>query len=546
MSVIKDLKTYFPDGFTIRDAQRTILDQINDAYKSNKRFIIICAPTGTGKSLVAKALSNSTNEASPEYKDYINTYKAFQLECDGIFTYASEMNQLPSFGAAVLTITKGLQNQYHTMFTDMEILKGKSNYQCKVDEEVDTEVAPCLFTPKLAKECQGKNLCPYFNQRNATLCSKHAVFNYSMYLALPEHLRRRSVIICDEASELEDELVKRFSASIQYKALDLLRIEYEPLISEQNDTIRAWLIGILAKCVDMEEHLLSLNKNKYVKDSEKNKIRLVKTLIRQLSTVEKNWIDCEYVIEKDIKQVTFVPLRVNKVSNQLFDYGDKVVLMSATIIDHKGFAKSLGIDDYQYIEVPSAFDSKKSPINVSNKYWLNFKNLKANLPKICQDIESLLSYHKNEKGIIHTHSMEITDAIKTHLRRSVHRNRLLFREEGINNEYLLKQHQQAPWPTVLISPSLSYGIDLKDDLSRFQIIVKLPFAPLNTKRVKRLFEEDKEWYVDKMLGNFVQACGRSTRSVDDHSITYVLDANLIRVLEQNSNKLPKHFLERFQ
>jgi Rad3-related DNA helicase len=91
---------------------------------------------------------------------------------------------------------------------------------------------------------------------------------------------------------------------------------------------------------------------------------------------------------------------------------------------------------------------------------------------------------------------------------------------------------------------LTYGIDLKDDLARFQIIIKLPFLPLGSKRIKKMFESDKVWYENKMLNAIVQACGRATRSKDDHSVTYILDGNFINVLRNAKNKLPKYFIDR--
>ena len=80
------------------------------------------------------------------------------------------------------------------------------------------------------------------------------------------------------------------------------------------------------------------------------------------------------------------------------------------------------------------------------------------------------------------------------------------------NEDILELHSKDNKPTVLVSPSLTYGVDLKDNLARFQIIVKLPYSPLGSKRVKALFEQDKRWYENKMLVNLIQACGRGTRS----------------------------------
>jgi Rad3-related DNA helicase len=64
------------------------------------------------------------------------------------------------------------------------------------------------------------------------------------------------------------------------------------------------------------------------------------------------------------------------------------------------------------------------------------------------------------------------------------------------------------------------------------------------KRIKKLFDYDKIWYINAMLNNLVQMCGRCTRSEDDFSETYILDGNIVDILLRNSKKLPKYFIER--
>ena len=50
---------------------------------------------------------------------------------------------------------------------------------------------------------------------------------------------------------------------------------------------------------------------------------------------------------------------------------------------------------------------------------------------------------------------------------------------------MYEEHLVSKDPTILVSPSLMEGIDLVDDLSRFQIIVKVPYASLGDKHVKK-------------------------------------------------------------
>ena len=113
------------------------------------------------------------------------------------------------------------------------------------------------------------------------------------------------------------------------------------------------------------------------------------------------------------------------------------------------------------------------------------------------------------------------------------------------NEDILNIHEKSQNPTVLVSPSLGLGVDLKGDLARFQIIVKAAYLPLGDDRIKKMFNQDKQWYINKMLSNFIQQCGRGIRSKDDYCVTYVLDANIFDAVIRNKSKLPRYFLERF-
>ena len=54
------------------------------------------------------------------------------------------------------------------------------------------------------------------------------------------------------------------------------------------------------------------------------------------------------------------------------------------------------------------------------------------------------------------------------------RRRLLETDPEVQRDEFIEEHFKTTKPTVLISPSLHLGLDLKDDLSRFQVIVKVP------------------------------------------------------------------------
>lgn len=535
---------HFPVGYSPTDEQIRIINGIEKAFNSKKKFVICCAPTGSGKSFIAKTLQGLTKPPTDEFRRLITSYDAYKKEFDGGYTYTAECIEEPSFGSFVLTITKTLQDQYQQLFNDITILKGKTNYRCDVDDNFDTELAPCTFAPRIKDQCWIENRCPYYNARNEVLTSTLAALNYKMFFSLPEHVKKKNFLVCDEASELEDEIIRHFSAEVIYEKLDNYGIPYKTLVTDNNQRALNWITELATNILEVLNDLTTKATSKTrpiaLSQSEQIKYTYLKNLHHSLTSLIGLWSKGEYIVEIDAKRVLITPLKADFLSDSIFSYGDKIVLLSATIIDHRNFARSLGIKDYEYIEVSSNFDPKKSPIYVSSKYKLNYKTLKNSLPGVCQQIDQILDHHKNDKGIIHTHTLEITEFIRSR----VNSDRLLFRSTNATNEDILKIHMDNKNPTVLVSPSLTYGIDLSDELARFQIIVKLPFPSLASKRVKQIFENDKDWYENKMLNSIVQASGRATRNKDDYSTTYILDGNFINVVARSKNKLPKHFIER--
>ena len=56
-----NLLQYFPKSFTPRATQINVLSKISQAINDNKKFIIVSAATGSGKSFIAKCIANITS-----------------------------------------------------------------------------------------------------------------------------------------------------------------------------------------------------------------------------------------------------------------------------------------------------------------------------------------------------------------------------------------------------------------------------------------------------------------------------------------------------
>jgi ATP-dependent DNA helicase DinG len=533
----------FPEGYTPSPKQNDVINKIDKAFSKGHKFVIVCAPTGTGKSFLAKTLANVTSAPSKRFKELIESNAAFERDQYGAFQNAEECSQQPSFGAQVLTITKGLQDQYKSLFTESELLKGKQNYICNIDDRYDVDVAPCIFDKKLKDSCILNDKCSYYTQRKTMLLNQFGVLNYSMFMSIPDHVKNKEYIICDEASEIEDELVKRFSRSLNYKVLAKLGFKKSQIPIENYCDFRIWLdsvIDALHKEVNSLKQQMKKHKGT-IPLSDSNRYTLYNNILMQLQSTVDTWDSCEYIIETTEDEVTMKPFKVDRLASHIFDRGEKILLMSATIIDHKTFARTLGIKNFEYIEVETDFKPENAPIYIDRKNKLNYKNLREKLPELKDEIINICKHHKNDKGIIHTHTMQITEYLREH----IDDERFLFRHPGENNESIIRKHIESPEPTILVSPSLSYGVDLKGDLAKFQIIAKASFLPLNDLRIKRLYTEDPEWYANKMLNNLIQACGRGVRSITDICDTYILDAAIYDCIMRNRDKIPKYFLDRY-
>ena len=536
----------FPDKYTPNSAQVKLLKNIDQAFTDGYKFVVCNAPTGSGKSFISKTIGNVSKQPTKEFREIVTNYLAYRRAHGGGYAYEDDCNSEESFGCTALTITKALQDQYKDLFNDVKVLKGKSNYQCEIDDRFTVELAPCLHLPKIKEECWAKNKCPYYEQRNKALTSTFNTLNYNMFFSLPDHLKKRQYLICDEAAELEDQLVKEFSCTINFESLSKMDITMRPFYSRNNMQVVKWIRELVIDLNDKIEELKDITNNtnkvnkKYIIECKKNLIYL-RNLHSKLTLIIDTWSESEYLYETDKKGITFMPLKVDKLSNHLFKYADKVVLMSATIIDPKNFCKSLGIEKFKYVEAESSFDAKNAPIYCNTKLKLNYHNLKRSLPKIANQIKQICEFHKSDKGIIHTHNNTITSFLSDQLNES----RFLAREPGVRNEALLEQHLLNDDPTVLISPSMSHGVDLKGDLARFQIIVKAPYLPTKDKRIEKLMKDNFDWYMNKMLCSLIQSCGRGVRSNKDHCITYILDGAIVESVLNNKHKLPKYFIKRF-
>ena len=546
-----DLIQNFPDKWTPNTAQQFILNELANVLDDERKFIIICAPTGSGKSMIAKTLCNTSSYPTVE----------FQRDCMSGAMYDPNRVSLETHfqrsGCAVLTCTKSLQDQYVTEFTDGKALKGMVNYPCAVNEDHTYQDGICKFVSGQKKICMKEGQCAYINQRALTDCNRSQFFNYSVFMQRSPKVKHKDFIVCDEASELETILVGEYTVAISIEPfMNLVNVEIPP--TPLKKAPRGEYLNWIDECKEICEQQIAIlennwseaqkgnKKKKKIPYQELNRHRKLSEHALKLKTLSETWWDTEYLIENEDDILIFKPYNVDKLADRfLFSYGHKVVLMSATIIDHENFAKTLGIkpNDYHYIEAPSMFDPQKAPIKKVGDFGITYANKRETLPVVSAIAQKLCEVHSGEKGIIHSHSMEILEYVRRAMGGD---KRFLYREDDRTNEDLIKQHKLSTKDTVLVSPSMTHGVDLKGDLGKFQLIMKAPFSPMGDNRIKRKMKEDPQWYTNMMLSTLVQACGRCNRTAADESVTYILDATAWNTIMRNLKRLPEYFRQRLE
>jgi len=523
----------------IRDSQTQAIDFALDSFlNQNKKFVIVEAGTGVGKSAVGYTVAKYLDNQAPK----------------------PESRFLP--GSYFITTQKILQEQYIADFgsgpSPMRSIKSSSNYKCSYNKKNS-----CGESQRLLKVADKKSPffractfnCAYKKAKEAFLAAHEGVSNFSYFLAETYYsgkIQPRNLLVVDEAHNCDMQLSKFIEMSISEKFCNQVLSLKFPKKATQVQTF-AWVKEIYEPKLKLHvahmESILEKYSNlrdkldQFVNLSQKYEMldKHLCKLHRFLEIYEKeNWI--MNLVESDIqksKKIEFKPVCVAPYSRDiLFKNGEKILMMSATILDYKGFCETLGvpIEDAAFISIPSPFPAENKPIIYSGIGKMSSSSIDTTLPKMADAVKVILENHKNEKGIIHCHSYKVAHFLKKNIRSS----RLLMHNSD-NRDEILKKHINSSKPTVLLSPSMTEGVDLKGDISRFQILCKVPYPYLGDKLIRKKMNKWKWWYPLQTAKTIVQSVGRSIRSVDDHAVTYILDSDWIRFYNKNSEYFPLDF-----
>lgn len=539
-----DLSKFIPfDSKEFRPYQEETINKIIDSIDDGNRFTILNAPVGSGKSLIGYVVAK-----------YLNSFEEQTYLCTG---------------------TKILQSQYIEDFTDVQTIKGRMNFECKSEPLLNCSNGMCqthakyfcghkptlkeqweyndLSLPTFPIETENGNIfygdiefdewflsdmCPYWEQKIKGVMLPITMLNYDYIISdsrFANHLPFRKLLVCDEGHNIEKILMRQLETTFSPSAVNN-EVGYS---FEYSHTIVGWAsqFDIVA---DLYKKKIKKTKSDRQMIKMQEKYEKFHLLHRMLEENPENWV---FIQEKKNNHIfyTFKPIMVSEYTGLIFDIAQHVLIMSGTVLKQDIFAKELGIDEFEYIEIPSIIPSTRRPIVKSYVGSMATSSVDFTMPNMIRKINFLAEKHQDEKGVIHTFTYAIAKRFKQALRSN---NRFMFHDQK-NKEEVFERFKKNKTNKILVSPVAFEGIDFPYDQARWQCICKEPFPNMRDPQISVRDSIDYEWVFRQRCLVLSQMYGRTNRASDDFSITYLLDSRIESLLGPAS-LVTDYFLEALE
>lgn len=510
-----------------RRQQVEVFDFLQKNYNKYKNILLNCA-TGTGKSAIALTLARTiySNQPNPSTVDQ-------------------------KFHSYITTTSLQLQDQYIASYQNFNLrnISSAANFKCTRNiSDLNCQEGKAL-SRKVKSKCRN---CPYDLEKLLFLKSPVGITNLAYYLYQTEYafdkLPKRELMIFDEGHRTEDWIRSFITFSLSKQTINNFQLQPPKpkkdgsyIISE----LKEWIFGVYSPRLLEEISHLELALQEIDNESDPEYISLHRKLERILNILtkfqeyEKEWNSAEWVAEWSDDKILVTPLSSKKYMDRLlFSKNNKNVIMSATLLDKDYIIKEYGLepDETCFFSLDSEFPKENRPTFYLPCGKIKHDDLEKTTKPFSEMTNNVLKEHINEKGIIFTTSYKQTQIIKQQTKN----DRLLTHESSKDKNETIDKHFKSK-NTVLLSPTMNEGLDLKDDLSRFQIMLKMPFPSLGSIYNRKKADRFPEWYAYQTVLTLIQMSGRSVRSKEDHCVTYIFDENFLWFYKKWIKFFPKYW-----
>lgn len=514
-----------------RQHQLDAVEQIIDGYRRGKKVMVLDAPVGAGKTLIAEMVRR-------------------RLGTDMLYVAHS----------------RGLQDQFLADFAEYaRVLKGRSNYETELYTYPMYTASDCTAAGGACKFCTGVDACAYQVAKKEARGARVAVVNTAYMLSEAGGkgalCTKRAFTVVDECDTLEPILAGTVEFSVGSRDVEWLGID-PPKKGAHGRTVASWVRDEWMEREVARYKDLARETGGSELDQVKRRRRLKQMADRMAAGrraadgIEGDGWVRDY---QPGKGLVLKPVMVDWAGQErVWRHADKWLLMSGTVIDAQVMCDGLGLDrdEWELVTVPMTFPAENRITRVVPVVKMTKKELDADEKGVMDALESalwvILERHASggrdpedrQNVLLHTVSYRLSEMVEEIVREWCEAQVDMYGDEGrvplhtyraaSDRDHALEQFKEQGG--VLIGPSLDRGVDLPGDLCRVQVIVKVPFPNLGDKVIATRMRNagglnargeqmtgGQRWYATETARVIVQMTGRGVRSATDWCVTYVLD-----------------------
>ncbi len=331
------------------------LETAQQILSSKAKFIIVCAPTGSGKTAYSAYAAN-------QGRKIISVVRTKSLQQQ----YVAGYNFTSIYGKSNYDcLGVDMWEESETYLSDDQISFGGAISESEMFEEKDTLSTAdlCTITDNPSKQLKAICIanCPYSFYKQRFINAEAGVMNYPKFL-----LDRRlvedffpDIIFLDEAHELTDITTDFSGITFSWKSKRLK--EYtDPIVIKAPQPIalskgRRWLEDLYSSLINRPAIHPKKDGDLYAYKWWERMKEKVDITLASMDVEPHCWF-----IEADRTKFTCKPLTSQFHFVNLFNKAPKIVMMSATI--QRQDIAALGIEDYEFIQVPNTVPAKMRPV----------------------------------------------------------------------------------------------------------------------------------------------------------------------------------------
>ena len=517
---------------SFRGNQREALSAIRDAFAAGNDTVLVRAPTGSGKSLLARAVAGAARTPA----------EAEPAQATGAYYTTPQVSQLDDVAE-------------DDLLADLNVIRGKGNYTCILPDETTTPVdrAPCAR--ESGYDCSVQHRCPYYADR--AIASNRSIaamtLAYFMQTAGSEVFGTRDVVVIDEAHGLAEWAEMYATVDLRPRTVPVWDDVGVPDVASADDPLdrtARFAETLAGVCERAAKELTAGDELTPAEAARRDRLQDLRS--------ELDWFVSDYrdptstttwVVDQPDGEgtpLTIKPLDPGRyLHHTVWDRGNRFALLSATILDKDAFCRGVGLDpaNVALVDVPHTFPLENRPLYDVTQGKMTYERRDGTLPDVARLLVRLMARHPGEKGLVHCHSYAIQERLVDRLDDFGVAARVRAHDrEG--RDRALEAWKASDDPDVFLSVKMEEALDLRGDLARWQVLCKAPYLNTTDSRVARRLEEGQwAWYYRTALRTVIQAAGRIVRAPDDHGATYLADSSLLDLFDRARGDMPDWFAD---